>query len=99
MEVIFCQALEAHAVDLAGGVERHLVEDDDLFGRLVADAVEAPLGSGRSRFERLFEQFGALAQAGVEPSANAAWLLGRQDQRQTAPSAQDGGVLCIGPQA
>jgi hypothetical protein len=32
MEVVFRQALPADAVDLAGWVEGHLVEEDDLLG-------------------------------------------------------------------
>lgn len=41
MQVVFGHPLEADAVDLAGRVERHLVEEDDLLGSLVADAFAA----------------------------------------------------------
>ena len=41
MQVVFGHPLQADAVDLAGRVERHLVEEDDLLGGLVADPLAA----------------------------------------------------------
>jgi hypothetical protein len=50
VQVVFGHALQADAVDLAGRVERHLVEEDDLLGCLVADALAAEVDQvgGRS---------------------------------------------------
>ena len=41
VEVVLCHPLETNAIDLPRWVERELVEEDDLFGSLVADAVAA----------------------------------------------------------
>jgi hypothetical protein len=41
MEVILGHSLQLNAIDLAGRVERHLVEEDDLLRCLVADALSA----------------------------------------------------------
>ena len=34
MRLVFGELFESHAVDLAGGVQQHLVEDDDFLGAL-----------------------------------------------------------------
>lgn len=41
VEVVLGHLLEADAVDLAGRVERHLLEEEDLLGGLVADLLAA----------------------------------------------------------
>jgi len=45
MVVVLRQSLQTNAVNLARGVEWHLIEDDDLLGSLIADA----LGVGQQR--------------------------------------------------
>ncbi len=50
MEVVLGHSLQLDAVDLAGRVERHLVEEDDFLRRLVADPLPAEddqVGAGR----------------------------------------------------
>ena len=39
MQMVLGEAVGGRAVDLAGRVEWQVLEDDDLFGRLVTDAV------------------------------------------------------------
>jgi hypothetical protein len=41
MQVVFGHLLQTGTVDLAGRVERHLVEEEDLLRRLVANALAA----------------------------------------------------------
>src|SRR5262249_14939773 len=51
VEVVLGHLLEPGAVDLAGRVEWHLLEVDDLLGSLVADSIAAEddqVGTGRS---------------------------------------------------
>jgi hypothetical protein len=69
VEVVLGHPLEAYAVDLAGRVQRHVVEDDDLLRRPVADALAAevnevggrgPLGSlARVMYARTFSPWTA----------------------------------------
>ena len=47
VQVVLGHPLQADAVDLAGRVERHLVEEDDLLRRLVADRARGRRRSGR----------------------------------------------------
>ena len=62
MEVVLGHPLESDAVDLPGRVERHLVEDDDLLGGLVADPLATePDEVGRRR------ALGTVAQRDVGP--------------------------------
>jgi len=54
VEVVFGHSLEADAIDLAGRVEWHVVEEDDFLGGLVTDplAAEADQVGGRRPRDR-----------------------------------------------
>src|SRR5262249_19068099 len=58
-ESLFGHLLEGHAVDLAGGVQRHLGEEHDLFRRLVTDALagKADKLSARGLFRVFLERY------------------------------------------
>jgi len=62
VEVVLGHALQAFAVELAGGIDWYLVEEDDLLGRLVADAFTREL-------DEVGGNDGDRVGIGVEPDA------------------------------
>src|SRR3954454_21258763 len=74
MEVVLGHPLQPGSVDLAGRVERHLVEEDDLLRGLVADPVAAEDDQVGAR-----GRLGALAQGHVGADVLAVDLVVNAD--------------------
>jgi hypothetical protein len=43
MQLFLGHFLQSRPVDFSGGIERHLAEEDDFFGRFVPDALTAEI--------------------------------------------------------